>query len=110
MAVGRPQGWTIDTDIGRRAIAVLQTVGIEVGAGLTPAEIDGVERRFGFEFAPEHRAMLSAGLPVGSERFPNSPYPDWPRWRNGNEQTLRRRLDPPVEWLLPDDDERPAGG
>ncbi len=81
---GPPQGYTMDIDIGARAIAMLRSAGIE--------------------FAPEHLSMLSAGLPVGPERSPNGSYPDWPRWRDGTRSTLRRRLDAPVEWLLPDDD------
>lgn len=82
---GPPQGYTMDIDIGARAIAMLRSAGIE--------------------FAPEHLSMLSAGLPVGPERSPNGSYPDWPRWRDGTRSTLRRRLDAPVEWLLPDDDD-----
>jgi len=33
--------------------------------GLTDAELTGVEKEFGFSFAPDHRAFLAAGLPTG---------------------------------------------
>ncbi|HET9170718.1 MAG TPA: hypothetical protein VFN97_14865 [Actinospica sp.] len=73
--------------------------------GLTEAEFDRIEARFGFEFAEDHRAFLAAGLPVGVPvedepgvfRAPGDP---WPNWRDGDPDVLRGRLDWPVEGVL----------
>lgn len=59
--------------------------------GLSDAQMDEVEQRFGFEFAADHRVFLTAGLPVGH---------NWPDWRSGTDEALRRQLDWPVEGLL----------
>lgn len=55
--------------------------------GLSTGEIDDVERRFGFRFPPDLRALLSLGLPV-SDGFPN--------WRSDPDDELQRRLDWPA--------------
>jgi hypothetical protein len=70
-------------------VATIPRTGIE--AGLTAAEFDGIEQRFGFEFADDHRAFLATVLPVG---------PRWPDWRHGDETTLRTQLSWPVEGTL----------
>jgi hypothetical protein len=59
---------------------------------MTNAELEIVEARFGFQLAPDHRLLLSIGLPVGD--------PKWPDWRDGDEDDLRRRLRWPVEGIL----------
>jgi hypothetical protein len=58
--------------------------------GLSPAEIDGVEQRFGFAFPPDLRDFLTLGLPV-SERFPN--------WRAGPDDDLADRLGWPADGI-----------
>lgn len=63
--------------------------------GLSTTELDGVEARYGFCFAPDHRAFLSAVLPVDDSG-------EWPDWRHGPEEGLRQRLAWPVEGLLLD--------
>lgn len=58
--------------------------------GLTDEELAGVEARYGFRFAADHRAMLSAALPVG---------PRFPDWRRDSAE-LRRALAAPVAGVL----------
>ncbi|MFF0297305.1 hypothetical protein ACFYST_28400 [Kitasatospora sp. NPDC004614] len=62
-----------------------------VEPGLTDHELDAVEARFGFRFAPDHRVFLAAGLPTG---------PRWPDWRHGDPEALREQLAWPVEGTL----------
>ena len=58
--------------------------------GLSDAESNRVEQRFGFRFPPDLRAFLSFGLPA-SEGFPN--------WRSDAEDELERRLDLPADGI-----------
>jgi hypothetical protein len=77
-----------------------------VDAGLTPEEIARVEQEFGFEFADDHRASLSAGLPVNAGLSPIPPgvisadRAPWPDWRNGDLAVLRDMLDWPIKGVL----------
>ncbi|WP_038842512.1 hypothetical protein [Salinispora arenicola] len=64
---------------------------VELEPGLTAAEFDRIEGRFGFEFADDHRAFLSAGLPIGR---------GWPDWCDGEVDHLRDRLAWPVKGVL----------
>ncbi|MFF0245931.1 hypothetical protein ACWEU6_37395 [Streptosporangium sandarakinum] len=75
----------------------------EIAPGLTDAEFDRIEGLYGFEFADDHRAFLSTGLPV------SQPYEEgqtwekpWPDWRNGDPDELREHLDWSVRELLRD--------
>ncbi len=82
--------------VGERAARHLISVaarvaGLRVEAGLTDAEVDAVEARFGFAFAADHRAFLTTLLPTG---------PRWPDWRTGDDAELRRQLAWPVEGVL----------
>lgn len=95
----------MDPDVGRHAIEYLRSRGIKLEPGLTTSEFERIEATFGFRFAPEHRAMLSIGLPIGPERFPDDEYRGWPRWRDGHQPTLQRRLDWPYI-ILPPEGER----
>ncbi|MFF5970541.1 hypothetical protein ACFY7C_03340 [Streptomyces sp. NPDC012769] len=74
------------------AKALQGLLGAEIGPGLGERELDGVEARFGFRFAADHRTFLAAGLPLGS--------PSWPDWRDGDPDDLARRLSQPVEGVL----------
>ncbi|MCV7236314.1 hypothetical protein [Mycobacterium branderi] len=65
--------------------------GVVIQPALTDAEIRRTEDRFGFEFADDHRALLSAGLPTGEH---------WPDWRGGNADDLRKALSWPVTGVL----------
>lgn len=80
------------TRLGAKAARWLARLGrIEIRPGLTGLELAGVEARFGFEFADDHRAFLAAGLPVGG---------GWPDWRYGSTTRLRSWIDRPVEDVL----------
>lgn len=70
-----------------------QTLAEPVRPGLSEAELDDVEERFGFRFAADHRTFLAAGVPIGDR---------WPDWRCGNPEQLRKRLDWPVDGVLYD--------
>ncbi|MFC1418356.1 hypothetical protein [Streptacidiphilus cavernicola] len=73
------------------ASALLAALPVEVGPGLSEAELKEVERRYGFTFADDHRVFLRAGLPLGGS---------WPDWRDGDPQELRDRLDAPAGGVL----------
>ncbi|MEV0795357.1 hypothetical protein [Kribbella sp. NPDC050459] len=64
----------------------------DIQPGLTPAEFDRIEQQYGFEFADDHRAFLSVGVPVGSR--------NWPDWRNDDPETLREKLARPIGGVL----------
>ncbi|MDX2706415.1 hypothetical protein PV350_26705 [Streptomyces sp. PA03-6a] len=49
-----------------RALLSLLHAGVEIKQGMSDRELDRVEERWEFRFAPEHRALLGEGLPVGS--------------------------------------------
>jgi len=72
---------------------MLSYSGETLGPGLAREEIERVEERFGFRFAPVHRAFLSLGLPRG---------PHWPNWRNGTVRGLRGRLGAPADGVVAD--------
>jgi hypothetical protein len=62
-----------------------------VADGLDSAELDALEQEFGFRFADDHRAFLTAGLPRGR---------GWPDWRTEDRAALRAQLAMPVEGVL----------
>lgn len=64
----------------------------DIQPGLTDAEFDQIERRYGFEFADDHGAFLAVCLPVGSR--------NWPDWRNGDPEDLRHKLAWPIEGVI----------
>lgn len=96
------------TWLGSQAARRLAGLGCcEIAPGLTDAEFDRIERAFGFQFADDHRAFLTAGLPM------NGPVEEeegvwyawerpWPQWRDGDPASLRERLDWPIDGVLVD--------
>lgn len=72
-------------------IDLLVSAGVSVRPGLSEDELRAVEARFALTFAPEHRGLLTAGLPAGDH---------WPDWRSGPEARLREWLDWPGDGLL----------
>lgn len=73
-----------------------------ISPGLTDAEFARIENSYGFQFADDHRAFLSAGLPISSPTsVAGRPTPgSWPDWRNGDPDELRARLAWPIEGVL----------
>jgi hypothetical protein len=64
---------------------------VTTAVGLGDEELARIEGEFGFEFADDHRAFLSSGLPVGDS---------WPDWRSAPRRSLQQRLRLPVEGIL----------
>jgi hypothetical protein len=73
-----------------------QSLPLPVGEGLTGNELRRVEDEFGIRFNPDHRSLLTAGMALG---------PRWPDWRDGDRESLRARLDEPVDGVLFDVEE-----
>jgi len=68
---------------------LLRALPFSVDPGLTGAEL----RSLGIAFNPDHRTLLTCGVPVGT---------GWPDWRS---PSVRSLLDAPVEGVLFDVDE-----
>jgi hypothetical protein len=78
---------------------------VRVGPGLTDRELEGVQAKFGFEFADDHRAFLSVALPVWTADHDDDPDKaswGWPNWRDLNSEALRRLVEWPATAALAD--------
>ncbi|MFE9956978.1 hypothetical protein [Micromonospora sp. NPDC005299] len=76
---------------------------VDIQPGLTDAEFGGIERRFGFEFADDHRAFLAAGLPVwtpGHDDHPDKASWGWPNWRQLDRPNMHEQVDWPLAAAL----------
>ncbi|GAB4054996.1 hypothetical protein GCM10028775_47780 [Catellatospora paridis] len=76
---------------------------MEFGPGLSDAEFAAAEAEFGFVFADDHRAFLTAGLPLWARG--HCDHPDrvswgWPNWRELQSETLREQVSWPTESAL----------
>jgi hypothetical protein len=77
-----------------------------IDPGLTDLEFEQIEQEFGFQFADDHRAFLSAGLPVNTRPEPREPgvtyahSEPWPDWRYADRDKLRGLLKGPSEGVL----------
>lgn len=71
-------------------LEVLSAAGVEIEAGLSDDEFARVEGLLSFQFPPDLRALLRAGLPV-SKRFPD--------WRDGSDEELHWLLDGPADGI-----------
>lgn len=72
-------------------VSLLRSSGVDLVVGLTPNEVEHVERRFGFQFDPDHRALLLSAVPAGER---------WIDWMGDPEAVLRERLAWPVDGVL----------
>jgi hypothetical protein len=78
-----------------RAGELFGELDIVTDRGLSEEEFRRVERALGFRFSPDHRELLTAGLPRGGR---------WPDWR-GDLAMLAGKLAEPVEGVLFDVEE-----
>jgi hypothetical protein len=83
----------VATTLATRAVALLREADVPLEDGLDSDEFRAVQRRFGFEFGPDHADLLRLALPVGD---------GWPDWRRDAESDLRKRLAWPVEGAVHD--------
>lgn len=72
-------------------LRILREHGVELAAPLSEPEINSIESRFGFRFAPAHRALLATALPVSH---------GWWDWRNEDAATLRSIVNWPIDGIL----------
>ncbi|MGA5139905.1 hypothetical protein [Streptomyces azureus] len=88
--------------LGAEAARRLAQTGLyEFEPGLSDAEFARIEREYGFEFADDHRAFLSAGLPVNLPPEEGQTWSEpWPDWRNAAPDRLRGHLGWPTEGVL----------
>lgn len=75
-------------DVATCAVALLRQAHVPLEVGLQDDELRAVQQRFGFEFGPDHAALLAAAVPVGH---------GWPDWRHDADAELSTRLAWPVE-------------
>lgn len=88
--------------LGEEAARRLAQIGcFPIGPGLTDTEFARIEHDYDFEFADDHRAFLTAGLPLNipAEKGQTWRKP-WPDWRHGDPDELHRQLGRPVEGAL----------
>lgn len=76
--------------VAAEAISVLEQAGVDLAPGLSDLEFTAVQQRYGFQFAPDHRALLAAAVPTGDL---------WPNWHQGDAH-LHRMLDWPIEGFV----------
>jgi hypothetical protein len=72
------------------AQAILSAAGIQIDAGLATAEFNRIEQKFGFQFPPDLRDFLSAGLPKSHH---------WIDWRDADEESIKDRLNWPFDGM-----------
>jgi len=77
-------------------LALMRT-GALITPGMSECELQAVEERYGFTFAPQHRLMLSVALPL--DAIPERPRSLWPNWRQPDNQ-LDDHVGWPVDGLL----------
>jgi hypothetical protein len=62
--------------LGERAARLLALAGQhDIGPGLTDAEFTRIERDYDVEFADDHRAFLTVGLPLNRQAPNRTPAP-----------------------------------
>jgi hypothetical protein len=83
----------VPATLATRAVALLRQAEVPLERGLSEAELATIQQRFGFEFGPDHAALLRLALPVDD---------GWPDWRRDAESDLRTRLEWPVYGAVQD--------
>jgi hypothetical protein len=90
--VSRSPGEAIDREALYEALVSTKA---RLEPGLTVAELDAIEERFGFEFPPDVWMMLSLALPRDSDHSHG-----WTDWRHASDEVLREALRWPIAGLL----------
>ena len=72
-------------------VARLEDAGVRLDRGLTEPDVKRVEKKYGFTFGSDHRALLRAALPLGDA---------WLNWRHATPAKIRERLQAPVEGVM----------
>jgi hypothetical protein len=72
-------------------VARLEDAGVRLDRGMTEADLKRVEKKFGFIFGPDHRALLRTALPLGDT---------WLNWRHATAVKIRERLQAPIEGIV----------
>jgi hypothetical protein len=72
-------------------VARLEDAGVRLDRGLTEADVKRVEKKYGFAFGPDHRALLRTALPLGDA---------WLNWRHATPAKIRERLQAPIESVV----------
>jgi hypothetical protein len=72
-------------------VARLEDAGVRLDRGLTEADVKRVEKKFGFTFGLDHRALLRTALPLGDA---------WLNWRHATPAKIRERLQAPTEGIV----------
>ena len=77
-------------------IELLSRAGVRIESGLSDAELESIQVRFGFTFSAPHRALLQQGLPVSvlPSRY------SWPNWRHDNSEQLDARIQRPTDSIF----------
>lgn len=90
----------MDIEYTLSAIIQLEEIGIYFENGLSDAEVEAVQAKYGFVFPPDLRLFLQTALPVAWPLMPSASYDHpFPNWRNGNEGELRGKLNWPCEGI-----------
>jgi hypothetical protein len=79
------------TAIVDEALGLLREAHVPLAAGMTEAELLGVQRRYGIEFSPDHAELLRRATPRGER---------WLNWLDDNEEAVRGRLEWPTDSTL----------
>jgi hypothetical protein len=82
---------TMNTSLWSNIVEQLKDKGVNLDVGLSDAEVENAESRFGFRFPPDLRAFLQTALPCGKQ-FPN--------WRSGDDALLRDWMDMPRQGIV----------
>jgi hypothetical protein len=96
-------GMAMDSQYLESVARYLRQQGIELGTGLTDAEVDGIERRCAFQFPPDLRAFLQHVYPLGrppgrsGEIIVGGPFPDW---RNAPDDYPQQRFEAILEGIF----------
>ncbi|RZS34920.1 hypothetical protein EV193_108270 [Herbihabitans rhizosphaerae] len=85
----------MSSSIITNALHTLEQAGVRLDSGMSDAELDAVQEKFGFRFCRDHRELLATAVPVGER---------WHDWRRDDEQSLRGALAWPIESALFDVD------